>query len=64
MPEQARQKRHRQILTDESANGLRLDTRANESTWTPEDAWVSEDAWVRNFIVRLARVLRKSGGKN
>jgi hypothetical protein len=58
MPEQARQKRHRQILTAESANGLRLDTHANESTWTPEDAWV------RNFIVRLARVLRKSGGKN
>jgi hypothetical protein len=58
MPEQAHQKRHRQILTDESANGLRLDTRANESTWAPEDAWV------RNFIVRLARVLRKSGGKN
>jgi hypothetical protein len=58
MPEQARQKRHRQILTDESANGRRLDTRANEDTGTPEDPWV------RNFIVRLARMLRKTGGKN
>jgi hypothetical protein len=58
MPEQARQKRRRQILTDETANGLRLDTRANENTGTPEDPWV------RNFIVRLARMLRKTGGKD
>jgi hypothetical protein len=57
MPEQARQKRRRQIPSDETANGRRLDTRANESTWTPEDPWV------RNFIVRLARMLRKTGGK-
>ncbi|HMJ45488.1 MAG TPA: hypothetical protein VK522_24745 [Pseudolabrys sp.] len=58
MPEQARQKRRRQILTDETANGLRFDARANENTRIPEDAWV------RNFIVRLARMLRKTGGKN
>jgi hypothetical protein len=58
MPEQTSQKRHRQILTDETANGLRFDTRANENTWTPEDPWV------RSFIVRLARMLRKTGGKD
>ena len=58
MPEQARQKRRRQILTDETPNGLRFDARAYENTRIPEDAWV------RNFIVRLARMLRKTGGKN
>jgi hypothetical protein len=63
MPEQARQARRRQILSDETAHGLRLDARANENTWTPED-WTPEDPWVRNFIVRLARMLRKTGGKN
>jgi hypothetical protein len=58
MPEQPRQKRRRQILSDENADGLRFDTRPNENTWIPEDPWV------RNFIVRLARLLRKTGGKN
>ena len=58
MPEQSRHKRRRQILSDENADGLRFDTRANENTWIPEDPWV------RNFIVRLARLLRKTGGKN
>jgi hypothetical protein len=63
MPEQARQKRRRQILSDDTSNSLRLDTRANENTLTP-NTWTPEDPWVRNFIVRLARVLRKTGGKN
>jgi hypothetical protein len=56
MPEQARPKR--QILTDETGDGLRFDGRANENRWTPEDPWV------RNFIVRLVRMLRKTDGKN
>jgi hypothetical protein len=42
MPEQAREKRRRQILSDETSNGLRLDTPANESRWPPEDPWVKE----------------------
>ena len=58
MPEQARPKRRRQILSDENADGLRFDSRANENTSPPEDPWV------RNFILRLARMLRKTGGKN
>ena len=58
MPEQARQKRRRQILTDETGDSLRSDSRDNETTSIPEDPWV------RNFIVRLARMLRKTGGKN
>jgi hypothetical protein len=58
MPEQARPKRRRQILTDETGDGLRFDSRANENTRTPEDPWV------RNFILRLARMLRKTGRKN
>jgi hypothetical protein len=62
MPAQARQQRHRQILSDETANGLPLDAKANENSWTSEDP--PEDPWVRNFIVRLARVLRKTGRKN
>jgi hypothetical protein len=57
MPEQARQKRRRQILSDDNADGPRFDARANENTGIPEDAWV------RNFIVRLTRMLRKTGGK-
>jgi hypothetical protein len=58
MPEQSRQKRRRQILTDETADRLRSDSHANEPKWIPEDPWV------QNFIVRLARMLRKTGGKN
>jgi hypothetical protein len=58
MPDQARPKRRRQILTGEPGDSLRVDSRANETTWIPEDPWV------RNFILRLARMLRKTGGKN
>jgi hypothetical protein len=63
MPEQARQKR-RQIMSDETSHGVRLDTRADENTWPNESTWPPEDPWVRNFIVRLARMLRKTGAKN
>jgi hypothetical protein len=58
MPEQVRARRRRQILTDETGESLRSDSRANETTRIPEGRWV------RNFIVRLARMLRKTGGKN
>ena len=56
MPEQVRARRRRQILTDET--GDRSESRAHETTWIPEDPWV------RNFIVRLARMLRKTGRKD
>jgi hypothetical protein len=58
MPDPISPKRRRQILTDESGGGLRFDCRGNENTWPPEDPWV------RNFIVRLVRMLKKTGGKN
>jgi hypothetical protein len=58
MTEQVRARRRRQILTDETGDSLRSDSRANETTWIPEDPWV------RKFIVRMARMLRKTGGKN
>jgi hypothetical protein len=58
MPEQVRERRRRQILNDETGDNLRSDSRANETMWIPEDPWV------RNFIVRLARILRKTGEKN
>jgi len=45
-------------MSDETGNGPRSDTQANENTGIPEDAWV------RSFIERLARLLRKTGGKN
>jgi hypothetical protein len=58
MREQASQKRRRQILTDETGESGRPDSLTDETKWLPEDPWV------RNFIVRLARILRKTGGKD
>jgi hypothetical protein len=45
-------------MTDESGDRRRPDSRADETVSIPEDPWV------RNFIVRLARILRKTDGKN
>jgi hypothetical protein len=58
MPEQVRGRRHRQILTEETEDSLDSDSHASETAWIPEDPWV------RNFIVRLAHMIRKTGGKN
>jgi len=45
-------------MTDETGDSHRPDSRADETVSIPEDPWV------RNFIVRLARILRKTDGKN
>jgi hypothetical protein len=45
-------------LTEETEDSLDSDSHASETAWLPEDPWV------RNFIVRLARMIRKTGGKN
>jgi hypothetical protein len=45
-------------MTEESGDRRRLDSRGDEPKWIPEDPWV------RDFIVRLARMIRKTGGKD
>jgi hypothetical protein len=57
MREQASQKR-RQIMRDETGESRRPDSRADDPKWVPEDPWV------RDFIVRMARMIRKTGGKD
>ena len=45
-------------MTDETGDSLRLDSPADD----PKSD--SGDPWVRDFIVRLARMIRKTGGKD
>jgi hypothetical protein len=45
-------------MTDEAGDSRRPDSPADEPRWIPEDPWV------RDFIVRLARIIRKTGGKD
>ncbi len=57
-PEQDSPKQRRQILDNESGKVERFDARGNEH------AGIHDDTWVRNFVARLAELVRKIGGKN
>jgi hypothetical protein len=54
-PEQALLKRRRQILDDETGDLHRLDTPL------PDNIWARETAWAKDFVSRLAEVVRKLG---
>jgi hypothetical protein len=51
-PEQNSSKRRLQILDDETRDGREFNARAQE------------DPWVKNFMARLAGLVRRIGGKN
>ena len=54
-PEQALLKRRRQILDDETEDSHRFDTPL------PDNIWARETAWAKNFVSRLAEVVRNMG---
>ena len=58
-PEQDLPKHRRQILDDETWAAERLHARGNERA-----AGMHEDTWARNFIARLAGLVRTIGSKD
>jgi hypothetical protein len=52
LPEKHSSKRRLQILDDETRDAPRFNARAHE------------DTWVKNFLARLAGLVRRIGGKN
>jgi hypothetical protein len=63
-PEQPLPRRRRQILDDETGGAHHFNAREYEDTWVQGETWAYGDAWVKNFIVRLAALVRSIGGKN
>jgi hypothetical protein len=57
-PEQHLLKRRLQILDDETRDAPRFDVHADE------DSWTLAVAPMKNFMTRLAALVRKTGGKN
>jgi len=68
LPEHALLRRRRQILDDETQDAHRFnaseppDTSGHQDT-LHQDTW-HPDTWTRNFVDRLAGLVRKIGGKN
>jgi hypothetical protein len=54
-PEQALLKRRRQILDDETGDSRNFNTPPQDNTWA------RETAWAKNFVSRLAEVVRSMG---
>jgi hypothetical protein len=63
LPEHALPKRRRQILDDETGATRRLNASKHPDTSAHEDT-LHQDTWARNFVDRLAGLVRKIGGKN
>jgi hypothetical protein len=61
-PEQAPLKRRRQILDDETTGAHRFDASKRPDTSAHRDA-SHQDTWARNFVNRLAGLIRKIGGE-
>jgi hypothetical protein len=57
-PEQHSQRRRLQILDDETRDAQRFDVHADE------DTWAHAVMPMKNFLARLATLVRKTGGKN
>jgi hypothetical protein len=55
------QARRRQILDDQTGGTPYVNARECEGTWADGD---SGDAWVKNFVGRLAALVRDIGGSN
>jgi hypothetical protein len=58
LPERNSQKRRPQILDDETLDGRHFDMREDENAGT------HQDSWPKNFVARLARLVRKTGYKS
>ena len=58
LPERNSQNRRPQILDDETLDGRRFDMREDEHAGT------HQDSWPKNFVARLARLVRKTGHKS
>jgi hypothetical protein len=64
LPEHALRKRRRQILDDETGEARRFDASEHRDSYALHQDPLHQDTWVRNFVDRLAGLLRKIGGKN
>jgi hypothetical protein len=67
-PEHALPKRRRQILDDETQGAHRINASERSDGSGHQDALhqdtLHQDTWARNFVDRLAVLVRKIGGKN
>ena len=57
LPEQHLSKRRLQILDDETRDGCGFNLREDE------DSWADADIWVKNFMARLAVLVRKMAAR-